>query len=200
MRAEEKGSYNRRTGSEGPLERVSKFDIFRTFFRIGLLTIGGGFAMASVIRHELVLRRRWVSEEEFLAGMSTATVVPGAVAVNLAYIQGKRLAGHTGSIAAVAGTVLPSFFIILLIALGAMPFFENRYVAAFFRGCAVGICGQLAYMGYVLARRDLRDPRSIALCAAALLPVALLGLHPVWAIITAAMAGYWLLRDEKAAG
>ena len=86
---------------DGIKHNVPLFGIFWTFFRIGLFTFGGGLAMTTVMRHELVLKRRWIKEESFLAELSTATLVPGAIAVNMAYLQGRRLRGTAGAMAAI---------------------------------------------------------------------------------------------------
>ncbi|HUW31722.1 MAG TPA: chromate transporter [Planctomycetota bacterium] len=165
--------------------------LFWAFFRIGLFTLGGGFAMATVMRHELVLKRRWLSEDEFISAMSTATAVPGAIAVNLAFLQGRRVRGKCGATAATLGTICPSFFVILLIAWFALPYLENPRVAAFFKGCGIAVAGQIAFAGFTFARRLRRDWRNFAVCALGLLVVGL-GLHPVWAIVAAAGLGFVL--------
>jgi len=172
---------------------VSCTSLFWAFFRIGLFTLGGGFAMATVMRHELVVKRRWLSEDEFISAMSTATAVPGAIAVNLAFLQGRRLRGKAGAAAATLGTVCPSFFVILLVAWFALPYFGNPRVAAFFKGCGIAVAGQIAYAGFTFARRLRRDWRNFTVVAFGLLIVGV-GLHPVWTIIAAASLGYALFR------
>ena len=103
--------------------------------------------MATVMRHELVLKRQWLNDDDFMAEMSLATLVPGAIAVNVAYLQGRHLRGKTGAAMAVFGTVLPAFGLILLVAWVALPYFSHPWVAAFFaglcdrRGRATGLCG-----------------------------------------------------------
>ncbi|MDD2236945.1 MAG: chromate transporter [Kiritimatiellae bacterium] len=166
--------------------------IFFTFFRIGLLTVGGGLAMATVMRHELVLKRKWLDDHEFLDAFSLATLVPGVIAVNMAYLQGRRLHGKAGSAVAIIGTILPSFFVILLIALFALPWFRHPMVSAFLRGCAIAVAGQLAFAGYVFGRRRLRSWRNGLVCLAALGVALVPGIHPVWAVVAAGILGYFL--------
>lgn len=173
------------------LSEATAAAIFATFFRIGLFTLGGGLAMSTVIRHELVLSRKWVRDEDFLAELSTATMVPGAIAVNIAYLQGRRLRGPFGSLAAVSGTILPSFIIILLVALFAMPWFANPRVEAFLHGCAVAVAGQLAFAGFVFARKRLRRPANMLICAVGVFLAGYLGLHPVLAVFSVGIAGYF---------
>jgi chromate transporter len=181
---------------------ISLVKIFSAFFRIGLFTLGGGLAMSPVMRHELVIKRQWLKDSDFMSIMSLATVVPGAIAVNIAYLLGLRLRGKTGSAVAILGTVLPSFFVILFIAGFLLPFFNYPKVAAFFRGCAIAIVGQLAFAGLIFGRKLLRSWKHVIVCAFGLITVGVLGLHPVWGIVTAGAFGFWLCpeKDPKRAG
>jgi chromate transporter len=176
---------------------VSLFNIFSTFFRVGLFTLGGGLAMAPVIRHELVIRRKWVKNTDFMATMSLATVVPGAIAVNIAYLLGRRLRGKSGAAAAIFGTILPSFCIILLVATLLLPFFSYPKVAAFFRGCAVAIVAQLAFTGFIFGKKLLRSWKHFVVCGAGLIVVGVLGMHPLWGIVAASLFGFWLCPGNK---
>ena len=157
-------------GADGA-NHVSFASIFGTFFRIGLFTLGGGLAMSPVMRHELVIKHRWIADADFISVLSLATVVPGAIAVNIAYLSGRRLRGKTGAVVAVLGTILPSFFVILLVAIFLFPFFSYPQVAAFFRGCAIAIVGQLAFAGYIFGKKLLRGWRHFVVCAAGVLTV-----------------------------
>ena len=171
--------------------------IFFTFFRIGLFTVGGGLAMATVMRHELVLKRKWLNDHDFMDAFSLATLVPGVIAVNMAYLQGRRLHGKAGAAAAVIGTVLPSFTVILLIALFALPWFSHPVVAAFLRGCAIAVAGQLAFAGFVFGRRRLRSVRNGLICLTALAVAVIPGVHPVWAVVAAGILGYFLCTERN---
>lgn len=180
----------------GDMECVPFADLFGTFFRIGLFTLGGGLAMSPVMRYELVIKRGWIKDADFISIMSLATVVPGAIAVNIAYLLGRRLRGKTGSAVAVLGTILPSFFVILFIACFLLPFFEYPKVAAFFRGCAVAIVGQLAFAGLIFGRKLLRRWVHFVVCATGLIVVSVLGAHPLWGLITAGVLGFWLCSGD----
>jgi chromate transporter len=181
----------------GDMRHVSFAYLFGTFFRIGLFTLGGGLAMSPVMRHELVIKRQWIEDGDFMAVMSLATLVPGAIAVNIAYLLGRRLRGSLGSLVAVLGTILPSFFVILFIAVFLLPFFENPKVAAFFRGCAVAIVGQIAFAGLIFGRKLLRRWVHFVVCATGLIVVSVLGAHPIWGLITAGVLGLWLCSGDR---
>lgn len=197
-------SQTRENSSSSPCKRpdkgpaqISCLRLFLTFFRIGLTTFGGGFSMATVLRHEIVLKRRWLSEREFLNTLSTATSVPGAVAVNLAFLEGNRLRGLRGGIAAAAGQICPSILVILFIARFAVMYFDQPLVSAFLKGAAIAVTGQIAFAAVTFARR-LRPHWQNALACGLGLAVVAIGIHPVWAIVTAACAGYLMMREPMA--
>lgn len=181
--------------SAGPVKPVSFVNLFCTFFRIGLMTFGGGFAMAAVLRHEIVLKRKWLTEREFIDTLSTATSVPGAIAVNLAFLEGRRLRGLPGGITAAAGTMCPSVLTILLIVRFAAPYFDHPIVAAFLKGCAVAVAGQIAFAALSFARRLRRNWQNIVVCATGLFILGV-GVHPFWAVAATTLVGYLIMRKR----
>ena len=107
--------------------------LFTTFFKIGLFCFGGGFAMIPLIQREVIERHKWIDERDFLDMLVLAQSTPGPIAVNTAVFMGYKMAGTMGAIAATLGTVLPSFIVILLLALFFAEVRDNRYVDAAFR-------------------------------------------------------------------
>ncbi|MDE6403240.1 MAG: chromate transporter, partial [Muribaculaceae bacterium] len=95
--------------------------LFFTFLKIGTFTFGGGWAMISIIEKEIVDKKQWLAREEFLDLLAIAQAVPGILAVNISVVVGDKLRGMKGSVAAACGTILPSFLIILLIAIFLTP-------------------------------------------------------------------------------
>lgn len=95
--------------------------LFITFFKIGAFTFGGGWAMISIIEKEIVDKHRWIAKEEFLDLLAVAQSLPGILAVNISVAVGDRLRGNRGSMVAALGTILPSFLIILAIAIFLTP-------------------------------------------------------------------------------
>ncbi len=114
-------------------------ELFITFFRIGLFTFGGGYAMISQIKEAVVEKKKWLSDDELMEIITIAESTPGPIAINLATFVGYKRKGIKGSIAATLGVVLPSFIILYIISLFLDSFMENRYVAYAFSGikCAV---------------------------------------------------------------
>ena len=107
--------------------------LFTTFFKIGLFSFGGGFAMIPLIQREVIEQRKWIDEKDFLDMLVLAQSTPGPIAVNTAVFVGYKTAGVAGAIMASLGTVLPSFIVILSLALFFAEVRDNRYVDAAFR-------------------------------------------------------------------
>ncbi len=107
--------------------------LFLTYLKIGTFTIGGGYAMLALVQREVVDRRHWLDEKEFLNMMALAQAAPGLIAVNSAIFIGHRIAGWRGVLAALVGAVLPSVGIILIIAMCFSQYKSLPAVEAGFR-------------------------------------------------------------------
>lgn len=110
--------------------------LFTTFLKIGAFTFGGGWAMISIIEKEIVDKQHWLDREEFLDQLAVAQSLPGILTVNISVAVGDRLRGTRGSICAALGTIMPSFLIILAIAIFLTPDLikNNTMLDAIFRG------------------------------------------------------------------
>lgn len=112
------------------------FQLFATFFKIGAFTFGGGWAMISIIEREIVDNHRWIPKDEFLDLLAVAQSLPGILAVNIATAVGDRIRGARGSAVAAMGSILPSFLIILFIAIFLTPDIikNNKVISSIFMG------------------------------------------------------------------
>lgn len=112
------------------------FNLFFTFFKIGTFTFGGGWAMISIIEREIVDKHKWLERESFLDLLAVAQSLPGILAVNIAVAIGDKLKGGKGSLVAALGTILPSFCMILIIAIFLTPDLikNNEVLSAIFKG------------------------------------------------------------------
>lgn len=111
-------------------------NLFFTFFKIGAFTFGGGWAMISIMEKEIVDKHKWLERESFLDLLAVAQSLPGVLAVNIAVAIGDKLRGLKGSIVAALGTILPSFMMILAIAIFLTPDLikNNEVLSAIFKG------------------------------------------------------------------
>ncbi|MBR6746065.1 MAG: chromate transporter [Muribaculaceae bacterium] len=110
--------------------------LFITFFKIGAFTFGGGWAMISIIEKEIVEKHRWIGKEDFLDLLAVAQSLPGILAVNISVAVGDKIRGNRRSIVAALGTILPSFLIILTIAIFLTPDLikNNETINSIFKG------------------------------------------------------------------
>ena len=110
--------------------------LFLSFFKIGAFTFGGGWAMISIIEREIVDKHHWIEREDFLDLLAVAQSLPGILAVNIATAIGDRMRGFKGSVTASLGTILPSFLMILAIAIFLTPevIKNNRVISSIFMG------------------------------------------------------------------
>lgn len=117
-------------------ESTSLRALFFSFFKIGAFTFGGGWAMISIIERELVDKHKWIAREEFLNLLALSQSLPGILAVNIAVAAGDKTRGGKGAVVAALGTILPSFLIILAIAIFLTPDLikNNKTLSAVFMG------------------------------------------------------------------
>lgn len=107
--------------------------LFLEFFKVGLFTFGGGYAMIPLIK-EVVLSRGWMDEAHFIDMIGLSEVTPGPIAVNMATFIGNEQGGFGGAVIATIGVILPAFIIMLLIAILLKKFMKNRFVKSSLRG------------------------------------------------------------------
>ena len=119
-------------------------EAFSIFFKIGAFTIGGGYAMVPLIEDEIVTKRQWIAKEDFIDLLAISQSAPGILAVNISIFIGYRLRGIRGSIITALGTILPSFLIILAIALFFHNFKDNVYVERIFKGIRPAVVAPIA--------------------------------------------------------
>ena len=124
-------------------------ELFYEFFKMGLFTFGGGYAMIPLVR-ETVTGKGWLAAEEFSSLLGVCESTPGPVAINMATYIGSLQGGLFGSICATLGVVLPSFLIILLIASVLKKFSENKYFKNFIKGVKPVVTALILSTGILL--------------------------------------------------
>ena len=114
-------------------------ELFAVFFKIGLFTFGGGYAMISIIDDACVEKRGWITKEEMDDLVVVAESTPGPVAINCATFVGQRQAGLPGALCATLGMILPSFLVIIVLSRFLDRFLEIKLIANAFRGIRVAV-------------------------------------------------------------
>ena len=115
--------------------------LFLTFFKIGLFTFGGGYAMIAILQDEIVTKKKWISDDDFIDMIAVSESTPGPIAINMATYIGYKTLGVLGSVFATLGVILPSCVIIYIISLFLDRFLEIEIVRHAFEGikCAVAV-------------------------------------------------------------
>lgn len=178
--------------------------LFNTFLKIGAFTFGGGWAMISIIEREIVDRHHWIKREEFLDLLAVAQSLPGILAVNIATAVGDKIHGPRGSITAACGTILPSFAIILTIAIFLTPDLikNNPVISAIFMGIRPAVVALIIAPVITSAKAAKLKWKTVWIPFVVALMIYLdLGLtsNPILYIVLGALGGFlfWWLPQRK---
>lgn len=169
--------------------------LFLIFLKIGAFTFGGGWAMISIMEREIVDKHKWINREDFLDLLAVAQSLPGILAVNIAVAIGDRLRGGKGSLCAAIGTIIPSFVIILLIAIFVTPdtIKNNETLSKIFMGIRPAVVALIVAPVFTTARaakigwKTVLIPISVAVLIWLKLPYVS---NPIIYIIAGAAGGY----------
>ena len=187
-------------GEEKAIGGISDmWELFSTFFRIGLFTIGGGYAMIPLIEAKVVDEKKWIDREELLDLMAVAQSCPGIFAINIGIFIGYKLRGSRGAVVTTLGTALPSFLIILAIALLFQQFRDNIYVERIFRGIRPAVVALIAAPVFKMAQMAKISRYNIWIPIVATLLIWLFGISPIYVILAAGIGGYLYgqIKEDK---
>ena len=170
--------------------RHSQWRVFLTFCKVGLFTIGGGYAMLPLMEEEIVRKHQWLSRQEFMDILIVAQAMPGLFAMNMAGHIGYKLRGVRGGITGALGVAAPSVVAILLIAMFFSAFKENIYVEKIFRGVRPAVVALIAAPVFTMAKTAKISLYNIWIPVLACVLIAAFGVSPVWLILAAGLGGY----------
>lgn len=149
--------------------------------------------MIPLIQHEVINNHKWLSDKEFVDLLTIAQAAPGPISLNTAVFVGYKHRGYWGAVSAVLGVVLPSFVIILLVAMFFASMRDNRWVGAAFKGMRPAVVALIVAPIVGLAKG--LHWTLIAVAAATALAVWYFGFSPVWALIAGAVGGaLWVAK------
>ena len=163
-------------------EEASLFRIFMIFAKIGAFTIGGGYAMIPLIQNEMV-RRGWLDEKEFPDLIALSQTAPGILAVNISIFVGYKLRGTKGSVVATLGSIVPSFLIILVIAMAFTGYQDNPVVMRIFKGIRPVVVALIAAPMVRMAMKNNGKWWHWTIMLASLAMTAFLGISPIYIML-----------------
>lgn len=168
--------------------------LFWSFFKIGAFTFGGGWAMIPLIRKELVSKKGWIEDSEFVDLLAIAQSAPGPIAINAAVITGYKIRKIPGAVAAVLGAALPSFLVILGFATVLLRYKGSSAIDAVFKGMRPAIFGLLVSAVWQVGRTSVKTRTDVLLAIAGGVLLLGLKLNPIAVVGIAALAGIVLGR------
>lgn len=188
-----------------PAQEVKSLEtLFFTFFKIGLFTFGGGYAMIALLEEEFIQRRKWLDKDEFLDMTAIAESTPGPVAINSATYLGYKLAKVPGAVTATVAVCLPSFLIIYAISLFFEQFTQLTVIANAFKGIQVCVIYLIFSAGVRMLKALDKSPFATGVLAAVMLVMVGLSLagvsvSSILLILLSGAAGVaaWLISRRK---
>lgn len=188
-----------------PAQEVKSLEtLFFTFFKIGLFTFGGGYAMIALLEEEFIQRRKWLDKDEFLDMTAIAESTPGPVAINSATYLGYKLAKVPGAATATVAVCLPSFLIIYAISLFFEQFTQLTVIANAFKGIQVCVIYLIFSAGVRMLKALDKSPFATGVLAAVMLVMVGLSLagvsvSSILVILLSGAAGVaaWLIGRRK---
>jgi len=170
--------------------------LFFLFVKVGIVTIGGGYVMIPLLQKEFVEKRKILDIKDFCDVMAVAQAGPGGVAINSSTVVGYRVAGLTGAIVATVGTIIPSFVVIVLLAVYLFRAEGSNVLEGFLSGARPAVVGLLVVAAWSLGKEVIEDKRGVVLAAASLAAVVFFNIHPVLVIVVSGVCGFFCYRNK----
>lgn len=168
--------------------------LFFEFFKVGLFTFGGGYAMIPLIQKDIVEGHHWLTMEQFTDIVAIAEMTPGPIAVNSATFVGYKVAKLWGALVSTLGVVLPSFLVIWAIASIFLSFQDNPIVQAAFKGLRPAVLGMIIVAALSIGNISISGFKSIIIVLGVILGVSVFKLHPIIVFILSGIIGIWFFR------
>ena len=171
-------------------------ELYTSFFKIGILTFGGGLAMLPMLKRELVDSKNWITEEEILDMYAIGQCTPGIIAVNTATFVGYKKKGFIGGVISTLGMISPSIVIICLIASVLRRFIDLPIVLHAFAGIRVAVCAMMLQTVITMAKKGIKDKLGIFLFLAGFLIASFTPVPLAAIVIASACIGILAKRRE----
>lgn len=177
---------------------VCLWKLYALFFKMGLFTFGGGYAMLPILKNEAVEKQKWITEEELLNYYSIGQCTPGIIAVNTASFIGYKLRGVFGLISATLGVISPSLIIIVLIAALLSKYMDNQYLQWAFGGIRISVIALIISTVVDMWKKGIKSLRGYIIFAIAAILLWCFNLSAIFIVILAAASGFIPdLRSKK---
>nr|WP_263327726.1 chromate transporter [Neobacillus sp. Marseille-Q6967] len=181
-------------------EWMKLFQIFWTFFKIGPITFGGGYAMIPIIEKEVVDKKKWVKTEEITDVFAIAGSIPGAIAINSSTFIGYKIGGIKGAIAALIGVFLPTFLIVVALSIIFLQIQNNPKIEAALEAIRATIVALIVYAGYLLGKSAIVDKTTLLISFGSMAILFFSPIHPVLIILSGILLGISVVKVKQYIG
>jgi len=191
---------NPKIDAHGSTGEPTWWDITRTYLKIGAIGFGGGYAVVELIQSELVVKRRWLTEQRFENMIALSEMAPGAFTVNLLAGIAYRLGGIGAMVLATTALVLPSFVLIMGLAGLFLAWQDNTVVQSSMKGLTAGVVGLLIAVVWDLVKRAPTHWCCLVIGVMAFLLELAFAINPIWLILMGGMAGaikVWVTASSR---
>ena len=169
---------------------MTYFNLFLVFFKVGLLSFGGGYAILPLMQHEVVDVNKWISFKEFMDIVAVSQITPGPISINLATHVGYRIGGTLGSTIATTSVILPSIVIISLIVIFLKRFSKLPVVQRVFKSLRITVVGLILAAGIALfVKENFIDYKSYIIFTSVLIGGLLFKIGSITLVILSGLAG-----------
>lgn len=177
----------------------SFYSIFKTFFKVGVMLLGGGYVILPLLTSELVEKKKWITSDELCEFYALSTSLPGIIAANTSIFTGRKLYGTKGAIAAITGVTLPAFLAIILLASILNELIYYKSVKDIFWGIGIGVIVLLILAVKEMWNNCVIDKLSASVYFVCILLALFTKISPAWIIIFTLISGivYTLYKENK---
>ena len=165
------------------------FEILFVFAKVGFITFGGGYAIIPILQKEIIAKRQWVGEADLIDYYAIAQCLPGIIAANTAMIIGYKRKGILGMLAAVIGIAIPSFVIILIIAMFIRNFMQYEIVTHAFNGIRAAVLALVTGAAIKMWKNGVKDIFGILIFIITIIVLIIWNISPIIPIVAAAVCG-----------
>lgn len=172
-------------------------ELYLTFFKMGLFTFGGGYAMLPLLEREVVDKKGWASHEEILDYYAIGQSTPGIIAINTSTFCGYKVGGNIGGIVASLGFITPSIIIISIIAKFLQSFSHLAIIQHAFAGIRVAVCALVFYSVLKMIKKDANIGLKFMVFILTFVAIGFLSISPIVVVVTVGVFGILLGRGKK---
>ena len=177
----------------------SLFNIYKTFFKVGMLLLGGGYVILPLLQSELVEKKNWITSDEVAEYYALSQSIPGLIAANISIFTGYKLKGIAGALAAISGVITPAFLAIVLLAKFLEEIIKYDFVQGIFWGVGIGVLVLIYLAVKEIWNKSVFDKYTFGIFFTVFILSLCFKISPAILVILAVLAGVILqvLRDKK---